>query len=148
MAWRRPGDKPLSGPMMINLLTHLCVTRPQWVNSPINGILHHIHISQLASVSICGCCQLLVIFRIYIVRYFHLLSCVCTQWSSEAVDIDPAPTNKAISVPVNGILWSTVVPHYIDLLHKDPIHSHWLGGVSLWAEKWACTFKTLTHCGP
>ena len=31
MAWRRPGDKPLSEPMMINLLTHICVTRPQWV---------------------------------------------------------------------------------------------------------------------
>ena len=31
MAWRRPGDKPLSQPMMVNLLTHICVTRPQWV---------------------------------------------------------------------------------------------------------------------
>ena len=33
MAWRRPGDKPLSEPMMVNLLTHICVTRPQGVNS-------------------------------------------------------------------------------------------------------------------
>ena len=33
MAWRRPGaDKPLSEPMMVILLTHICVTRPQWVN--------------------------------------------------------------------------------------------------------------------
>ena len=32
MAWRRPGDKPLSEPMMDSLLTHICVTRPQWVN--------------------------------------------------------------------------------------------------------------------
>ena len=32
MAWRRPGDRPLSEPMMVNLLTHICVTRPQWVN--------------------------------------------------------------------------------------------------------------------
>ena len=31
MAWRRPGDKPLSEPMMISLPTHICVTRPQWV---------------------------------------------------------------------------------------------------------------------
>ena len=31
MAWRRPGDKPLSEPMMVGLLTHICVTRPQWV---------------------------------------------------------------------------------------------------------------------
>ena len=32
MAWRRPGDKPLSEPIMVSLLTHICVTRPQWVN--------------------------------------------------------------------------------------------------------------------
>ena len=33
MAWRRPGDKPLSEPipMVVSLLTHICVTRPQWV---------------------------------------------------------------------------------------------------------------------
>ena len=35
MAWRRPGDKPLSEPMTISLLTHICVTRPQWVKSVI-----------------------------------------------------------------------------------------------------------------
>ena len=33
MAWRRPGEKPLSEPMMVSLLMHICVTRPQWVNS-------------------------------------------------------------------------------------------------------------------
>ena len=31
MAWRRPGDKPLSEPMIVSLPTHICVTRPQWV---------------------------------------------------------------------------------------------------------------------
>ena len=33
MAWRRPGDKPLSEPMMVSLLTYICVTRPQWFKS-------------------------------------------------------------------------------------------------------------------
>ena len=32
MAWRRPGDKPLSEQMMVDLLMNICVTRPQWVN--------------------------------------------------------------------------------------------------------------------
>ena len=32
MVWRRPGDKPLSEPMMVSFPTHICVTRPQWVN--------------------------------------------------------------------------------------------------------------------
>ena len=41
MAWRWPGDKPLSGPMMVRLPTHICVTRPQWVNrEDLN--LHHL----------------------------------------------------------------------------------------------------------
>ena len=30
---RRSGDKPFSEPMMVSLLTQICVTRPQWVNS-------------------------------------------------------------------------------------------------------------------
>ena len=43
MAWRRPGDKPLTEPMMLRLPTHICVSRPQWVNKALvclgkNGI--------------------------------------------------------------------------------------------------------------
>ena len=40
MVWRRPGDKPLSEPMMVSLHTHICVTRPQWVNIFIQKALH------------------------------------------------------------------------------------------------------------
>ena len=32
MVWCRSGDKPLSEPMMVSLPTHICVTRPQWIN--------------------------------------------------------------------------------------------------------------------
>ena len=32
MAWRRPGDKPLSEPMMVRWPAHICVTQSQWVN--------------------------------------------------------------------------------------------------------------------
>ena len=32
MAWHWLGNKPLSEPMMISLLTHICVAWPQWVN--------------------------------------------------------------------------------------------------------------------
>ena len=31
MAWCRPGDKPLSEPKMVSLLTYICVTQPQCV---------------------------------------------------------------------------------------------------------------------
>ena len=39
MAWRRPGDKPLSEPMIFSLPTHICVTRPQWVNEFFIGVV-------------------------------------------------------------------------------------------------------------
>ena len=32
MAWHRQDDKPLSEPMMVKLLTHIYVTRSQWIN--------------------------------------------------------------------------------------------------------------------
>ena len=49
MAWRRPGDKPLSEPMVASLLTHICVTRPQWVNGlsrTADSEVHIVHISR------------------------------------------------------------------------------------------------------
>ena len=32
MAWHRLGDKPLAEPIMVSLMTHICVTRSQWDN--------------------------------------------------------------------------------------------------------------------
>ena len=34
MAWRCPGNKPLYEPAMVSVLTHICVTRPQWFEHP------------------------------------------------------------------------------------------------------------------
>ena len=34
IAWRRPGDEPLSEPIMVSLLSHICVTRPQRFKQP------------------------------------------------------------------------------------------------------------------
>ena len=41
MAWCRPGNKPLSEPMIISLLMHLCVTWSQWVNVTLHIISMH-----------------------------------------------------------------------------------------------------------
>ena len=44
MAWCRSGDKLLSESMLVSLPTHICVTRPQWVNNVlyrIQGRLDH-----------------------------------------------------------------------------------------------------------
>ena len=59
VAWRRPGDKPLSEPMMVSLTTHICVTRPQWVNSdspdPFNGSLanHGLKVKLVPVIPVC-----------------------------------------------------------------------------------------------
>ena len=37
MAWRRPGDKPLSERMMASLLTHICAMWPQLVKENISN---------------------------------------------------------------------------------------------------------------
>ena len=52
LAWRRPGDKPLSEPMMVRLPTHICVTRPQWVKMSIDEP-HYIFIWWMFSNCIC-----------------------------------------------------------------------------------------------
>ena len=45
MAWCPPGDKPLSEPMIIIFLTHICVTRPQWVDKiPPNPVVISKHV--------------------------------------------------------------------------------------------------------
>ena len=41
MAWCWASDKPLSEPMMVNLLMHICVTWPQWVNGSMACIICH-----------------------------------------------------------------------------------------------------------
>ena len=44
MAGRWPGHKPSSEPMMDNLLTHICVTRLQWVKGIKNGCQHNVEV--------------------------------------------------------------------------------------------------------
>ena len=54
MGWRRPGDKPLSEPMIARLPTLICVNRPQWVNMyDVPWLL----LSQTAMVSL-PCCTM------------------------------------------------------------------------------------------
>ena len=46
MAWRSPGDKPLSEPMMISLQMYICIIRPQWVNHSIMMLVRFGDLSQ------------------------------------------------------------------------------------------------------
>ena len=48
-AWHRPGDKPLSEPMRVSLLTHMCVAWPQWVKISIIG---HVTLATISGTTI------------------------------------------------------------------------------------------------
>ena len=54
MAWRRPGDKPLSESMTVTFLAHICITRPQRVKQNKIGFPSIIH-STLTYVSHANC---------------------------------------------------------------------------------------------
>ena len=41
MAWRCPGDKPLPEAKLVSLLTHICITRPQWFNKDSLKAVHY-----------------------------------------------------------------------------------------------------------
>ena len=79
MAWCRPGDKPLSEPMLVRSLTHICVTRPQWVN-------------------ICG------EKRTVAVNYFHvqIYSCLLTINVAQ-------PMEKWARIIINKYVWRYVM---------------------------------------
>ena len=54
MAWRRPGDKSLSEPMMVRLPTHICVPRSQWVKQlrhlcPLDDLTHCVDSARYSS---------------------------------------------------------------------------------------------------
>ena len=53
MAWRRPGHKPLSEPVMVSLLTHICVTWPQWVDKSIYSYRSICHMAWKVEVYEC-----------------------------------------------------------------------------------------------
>ena len=52
MAWRRPGDKPLSEPMIVRLPTHICVTRPPWVKPGMSLLSSKLHLISSLSESL------------------------------------------------------------------------------------------------
>ena len=41
MAWQRPGNKPLSEPMIISLLMHICIITLHWRHNDHDGISNH-----------------------------------------------------------------------------------------------------------
>ena len=54
MSWCRPGNKPLSEPV-VRLLTHICVTRPQWVLEHLQAQWHRSTIPKFVTPTALSC---------------------------------------------------------------------------------------------
>ena len=144
MAWRRPGDKPLSEPMMVSLLTHICVTRPQWVDSTLAPIsMGRIRCAvtinysvltdrwfekliQILMTSFCG--TFFIFYRIWYKYSHHIL--LKLSWSERTF-------NFMLSLSITGecygeyaIIWSpflnTLVPR-----PSGPILAHCTAGLNV-----------------
>ena len=89
MAWRRQGDKPLSEPMMVWLSTHICITRPQWVNT---GTPYTVMV-KLACISIC--------YNTLCIYFFMLLSTWEICYSLFFLRPTKYPWGPAIWPPIN-----------------------------------------------
>ena len=95
MAWRRPGDKPLSEPMLVSLPTYICVTRPQRIKGgkqdihtglPCSKHLHKGHgggwllkgLSNKAGVRQMYCCGCKMEAQ-WLANYHHVINGTCCK---------------------------------------------------------------------
>ena len=62
MAWRRSAAKPLSEPMMVSLLTHIRVNRPQWVYNHTHLKKNILNISKQSKTKQCAYFMVYVLF--------------------------------------------------------------------------------------
>ena len=77
MAWRRPGDKPLSEPMMVSLLTQICVTLSQWFKCIMCGkMLLKRRVSNIQSQQ-----NMHMYFFLFAVVELHIYTNVCSDLS-------------------------------------------------------------------
>ena len=89
MAWRRPGDKPLSEPMIVKLPTHIWVTRPQWVNLLLSSDKTQVINSMLPG----RCCCDFKYINTYIdfkhnwgIKIFSIQVSINLQWLPDVID--------------------------------------------------------------
>ena len=107
MAWRRPGDKPLSEPMMVNLPTHICVSRPQWVNKD------RLCIFDLSNIVLCSQMTWFQNDDNFVSErpnnlkfdYEYLYNAICYWYTDKAIHMSMAEYIQANAV----IAWSNII---------------------------------------
>ena len=104
MAWHRPGEEPLSEPMMVRLLTEIWAMRPEWVNPQARQkkCLHRIE-KLIVEVHYVACKELITL-HIYIIFGFseNILQCL---WS---ISINQCAYKEQI-IYNDNLLWSLLL---------------------------------------
>ena len=119
MAWRCPGDKPLSEPMMVSLPTHICIARPQWVNIGSCISLGPSDNKLLPEP---------MLTKLYDIMWHHQ-GPMCNHWGYICL---PLPTCVCVCGLFIPIMWycradSRLVPSQWETALQSNTVSHWLG---------------------
>ena len=136
MAWRRSGDNPLSEPVMVRLLRHICVTRPQWMNQWWLGSVIHICIISAQFVN-----------SKFLFKNFDL-KCVL-QYESCFISTSYVNYRVVLCIMVVKISFFSYDVHYI----YDVFVWNWSNVMdilsALWMPMpWCCSFILCTHAFP
>ena len=101
MAWRRPGDKPLSEPMMVSLLTHVCVARPQWVKQcAIDSRYMMAHYNTLLHSAWQWGRSIRYVLERYTIQHSNIRSNITERWSNLANDAPWARYTQSAQWPM------------------------------------------------
>ena len=132
MAWRRPGDKPLSEPMMVSLPTDICVTRPQWVNwvgmamFPARGMLHFP--AEEASYSEDLICKFILRIHLCFTSKYY---CPLMWYGYEPTYMTRTQSRPPVNFSYGGKVFSVAMALYRTLNNKRIFH----------ADVFQCPFK-------
>ena len=124
MAWRRPGDKPLSEPIVVSLLTHICVTQPQWVKQwQGKSTSHDAHIPHEPSMGYANTAQ--THQSMDNARETYRVAKVCPTLSRTwTMSKDPGWRSRWVTTPTRPKLRPPVIMHMLPARYKQLV-THW-----------------------
>ena len=148
MAWRRPGAKPLSETMMVRLLTHICVTRPQWVKWQSSDMMSYLTSSSqyCIIVAISASYQIMLSFLRMAKKQRHSL-----HWQHNGRDGVSIICSTACSGADQRKHQSSASLAFVRGIHRWPVNPHHkkasdIENVSIW---WRHHVGEITYCmGP
>ena len=142
MAWRRPGDKPLSELMVASFLTHICVTRPQWVKSSGSNAGNTQNIQGDPTIQISWIHSRFLTIRL-LIRYGNVppivCLCVVTIYGLHSSIVHMTYSILSVYTMMDRYL-SCVV--YICYLLKESREYLWESVIKMWS-KWSCVIVFL-----